>query len=122
MAVGAQLYGAGTRELPAPTLFGTKMRTALLMLIAVLEETYPAELARHLGTSISSVQRTLDKVEDEGLIATRPLVVRTVTLNPLQPAAKELRALLLRLAEGYPVYRQIKESRRLRPRRRKKHL
>jgi DNA-binding transcriptional ArsR family regulator len=98
------------------------MRTALLMLVAVLEETYPAELARYLGATIPSVQRTLDKVEVEGLIATRPLVVRTVSLNPLYPAAKELRALLLRLAEGYPQYQQLKESRRLRPRRRKKPL
>jgi DNA-binding transcriptional ArsR family regulator len=98
------------------------MRTALLMLVAVLEETYPAELAHYLGATISSVQRTLDKVEDEGLVATRALVVRSVALNPLYPAAKELRALLLRLAEGYPEYKQIKESRRSRPRRRNKPL
>ena len=106
----------------APGLFGSRMRTALLMLVAVLEETYPAELARYLGATISSVQRTLDKVEEEDLVATRPLVVRAVTLNPLYPAARELRALLLRLAEGYPVYQEIKESRRTRPRRRKKRL
>jgi DNA-binding transcriptional MocR family regulator len=98
------------------------MRTALLILVAVLEETYPAELARFLGTSISSVQRTLDKVEEEGLIATRPHVVRAVTLNPIYPASKELRSLLLRLADGYPEYQEIKESRRLRPRRRNKPL
>jgi len=103
-------------------MFGSTMRTALLMLVAVLEETYPAELARALGTSVSSVQRTLDKVEIEGLIATRPHVVRAVTLNPLHPVAKELRALLLRLAEGYPQYQRFKESRRLRPRRRTKPL
>ena len=92
------------------------------MLVAVLEETYPAELARYLGSTISSVQRKRDKVEEEGLIATRQFVVRTVTLNPLFPGAKELRALLLRLAEGYPDYQRLKESRRLRPRRRKKRL
>lgn len=109
-------------ELSAPAIFGTSMRTALLMLVAVLEETYPAELGRYLGSSISSVQRTLDKVEEEGLIATRPLVVRAVTLNPLYPAGSELRAFLLRLAEGYPEYQRIKESRRLRPRRRRKRL
>jgi DNA-binding transcriptional ArsR family regulator len=122
MPVGAPSFEPPPRALPAPVLFGTKMRTALLMLVAVLEETYPAELSRYLNTSISSVQRTLDKIEDEGLVATRPLVVRTVTLNPLYPAVKELRALLLRLADGYPDYRRIKESRRLRPRRRNKPL
>ncbi len=103
-------------------MFGTRMRTALLMLVAVLEETYPAQLARCLGTSISSVQRTLDKLEDEGLVATRPLVVRAVSLNPRYAAANELRALLLRLAEGYPEYQRLKESQRSRPRRRAKPL
>lgn len=122
MPAGIPTYDKRVWALPAPALFGTKMRTALLMLVAVLEETYPAELARYLGATIPSVQRTLDKVEVEGLIATRPLVVRTVSLNPLYPAAKELRALLLRLAQGYPQYQQLKESRRLRPRRRKKPL
>jgi DNA-binding transcriptional MocR family regulator len=98
------------------------MRTSLLMLVAVLAESYPAELARYLDTTISSVQRTLDKLEYEGLIATRQLVVRAVTLNPAHPAAKEFKALLLRIAEGYPEYRKIKESARTRPRRRGKHL
>jgi hypothetical protein len=109
-------------DLPAPIVFGSKMRTSLLMLVAVLEETYPAELARYLGSSISSVQRTLDKIEEERLVATRQGVVRSVTLNPLYPAVNELRSFLLRLAEGYPVYQRIKESRRLRPRRRGKPL
>jgi DNA-binding transcriptional ArsR family regulator len=122
MPLGALSFGDEPRGLPAPPLFGSKMRTALLMLVAVLGETYPAELARYLGSTISSVQRTLDKVEDEGLVATRQAVVRAVTLNPLYPAATELRALLLRLAEGFPEYQRVKESRRLRPRRRKKQL
>lgn len=122
MPLGAPSYEAGNWNLSAPALFGSRMRTALLMLVAVLEETYPAELARYLGASISSVQRTLDKIEDEGLVASRPLVVRAVTLNPQYPAVKELRSLLLRLAEGYPEYQRVKESRRLRPRRRTKRL
>jgi DNA-binding transcriptional ArsR family regulator len=122
MPLGAPTLRTEGRNIPAPSLFGTTMRTALLILVAVLEETYPAELARFLGTSISSVQRTLDKVEEEGLIATRPHVVRAVTLNPIYPASKELRSLLLRLADGYPEYQEIKESRRLRPRRRNKPL
>jgi DNA-binding transcriptional ArsR family regulator len=123
MPIGVSIVGEESPwELPGPTIFGSKMRTVLLMLVAVLEETYPAELSRYLGSSISSVQRTLDKIEDDGLIASRPRVVRAVTLNPLYPAVKELRALLLRLADGYPEYRRLKESRRLRPRRRNKPL
>ena len=94
----------------------------MLMLIATLEETYPAQLARLLRTEISSVQRTLDRLEREGLIATRKVVVRRITLNPLYPAANELKALLLRLTQGYPEYDKIKESLRVRPRRRGKPL
>jgi hypothetical protein len=98
------------------------MRTALLILIAVLEQTYPAEISRFLRSTIPAVQRTLDRLEDEGLVATRQLAVRTVTLNPGYPAFRELRALLLRLAEGYGQYQIVKESRRTRPRRRGKPL
>ncbi len=42
MPLEGQSYKKQAAQLPAPALFGTKMRTALLMLIAVLEETYPA--------------------------------------------------------------------------------
>lgn len=108
--------------LPAPSTFGSALRTRLLFLVAVLEQTYPAELSRYTGTPISSIQRTLDGLEREGLIASRRLAVRTLALNPLYPAAKELRAFLLRLAEGYPQYQEIKESIRTRPRRRGKQL
>jgi hypothetical protein len=107
---------------PAPAIFGTEVRTRLLLLIAVLDETYPAELSKYTGTSISSVQRSLDLLERENLIATRQLVVRAVTLNPAYPAVRELRAFLLRVAEGYPQYREIRDSIRRRPRRRTKAL
>lgn len=104
----------------APTLFGNEQRTRLLLLAAVLGETYPAELSRYSGASIPSVQQTLDRLERDGLIATRQLVVRAVTLNPAYPAARELKALLLRVADGYPAYQRIAESIRRRPRRRNK--
>ncbi len=104
----------------APPIFGNEMRTRLLLLIVILDETYPAELSKYSGASISSVQRTLDILEREGLIATRQLVVRAVTLNPTYPAAKELRAFLLRVADGYPQYQEIRDSIRRRPRRRRK--
>ena len=107
---------------PAPPIFGTEQRTRLLLLIAIFEETYTAELSKFGGSSISSVQLTLDILEREGLIATGGPVVRRVTLNPAYPAAKELKALLLRVAEGYPEYETIRETIRRRPRRRGKEL
>jgi DNA-binding transcriptional ArsR family regulator len=120
MSVGIPSYEAAAQGLPAPSLFGSRMRTALLMLVAILEDTYPAEISRYLGSTISAVQRTLDKLEEEGVVATRRLGVRRVALNPNYPAFRELRALLLRLAEGYSQYQAVKESRRTRPRRRGK--
>lgn len=122
MSSGIPFYEEPAWQLPAPPLFGTRMRTALLMLVAVLEQTYPAEISRYLGSSIPAVQRTLDKLEGDGLVATRQLAVRSVSLNPNYPAFRELRALLLRLAEGYSQYQIVKESRRTRPRRRGKPL
>jgi len=122
MSFGIAFYEDTSWQLPAPPLFGTRMRTALLILIAVLEQTYPAEISRYLRSTIPAVQRTLDKLEDEGLVASRQLAVRTVVLNPNYPAFRELRALLLRLAQGYRQYQIVKESRRTRPRRRGKPL
>ncbi len=122
MSLDIPFYEDDAWKLPAPALFGTRMRTALLMLIAVLEQTYPAEISRYLGSTIPAIQKTLDKLEDEGLLATRQVAVRTVSLNPQYPAFRELRAFLLRLAEGYEQYRLVKESRRTRPRRRRKPL
>jgi DNA-binding transcriptional ArsR family regulator len=107
---------------PAPAIFGTEARTRLLLLIAVLDETYPGELSRYAGMPISSIQRTLDSLERQNLIATRQVVVRGVRLNPTYPAVKELRAFLLRVAEGYPQYYTLRDSIRRRPRRRKKSL
>jgi len=106
----------------APAIFGTAQRSRLLLLIVTSGETYPGELSRLSGASISSVQLTLDILEREGLIATRQFVARMVTLNPAYPAAKELTAFLLRIAEGYPEYNAIRESLRRRPRRRGKPI
>jgi len=106
----------------APALFGNEQRTRLLLLVAVLGETYTAELSRYSGRTIPSVQLSLDLLERECVIATRQHVTRVATLNPAYPAAKELKALLLRIAEGYPRYAEIAESIRRRPRRRNKRL
>lgn len=119
---GHPLLTEGYKPPKAPALFGNAQRTRLLLLVAVLGETYTAELARYSGATISSVQLTLDLLEREALIATRQHVARVVTLNPAYPAAKELKALLLRIAEGYPRYKEIAESIRRRPRRRSKRL
>jgi hypothetical protein len=104
-----------------PKVFGSQLRSRALVLVAVLGETYPAEIARLLRAPRFSVQRIIDDLESERLIATRLWGnERRVTLQPGSLGAKELRAYLLKLADGYPEFGKIADSLRRRPRRKGK--
>ncbi len=104
-------------------LLGSRRRTEVLVLIALLEESYPTELARLLGARLYSVQKVVDALEREGVLATRRMGnQRWVSINPRFFAGKELRALLLRLAETEPVLTEAAASVRRRPRRKGKPL
>jgi len=104
-----------------PKVFGSALRTRVLVLIAALEETYPTEIARLLKAPRFSVQRIVDDLDRERLIATRSWGnERRVTLQPGSVGAKELQSYLLRLADGYPELRDITDSLRRRPRRKGK--
>ena|SRR5579862_3192246 len=96
-------------------IFGSALRTKVLVAIAKLGETYPSELAAMLDSRLLPVQRVLVSLESTGMIATRLRGrVRLVTLNPRWFARRELFALLLRLGET-PMFEQIGVVRR-RPR------
>jgi hypothetical protein len=99
-------------------LFGSRRRTEVLILTALLGETYPTELARLLGAPLYSVQTIVEALDREGILATR-LVGRSrqVSLDPRYYCFKELKSLLLRLSEGEPALQQAASSRRSRPRR-----
>ena len=75
-------------------LFGSAQRTDILVLIALLGDSYPTEMARLLGAPLRSTQRILEDLEDEGVLASR-LVGRTrqVRLDPRFFAARDLKAL-----------------------------
>jgi DNA-binding MarR family transcriptional regulator len=108
---------------PQPKVFGTVLRTRLLGALALMEESFPAELARVLGSPLFSVQRGLDSLEKEGLVVTRKLgVERRVQLNPRYFAYQELRAILLKLADQDSQLKQALAERRARPRRRGKEI
>jgi hypothetical protein len=93
------------------------------MLLALLEESYPREMARLLGAPLLSIQRIVDDFEREGLLATRLVGnQRRVTLNPRFYGIKPLKELLLSLAQGAPELQNIVGSLRRRPRRRGKKL
>lgn len=106
-----------------PALFGSPTRTKVLLAIALLEETYPRELARLLGTPLMSVQRTVNDFDREGVTASRMVgVQRQVRLNPRYFALAELRPLLQRLSKSMPEVVAAVKSFRRRPRRAGKPL
>lgn len=105
------------------SVFGTRKQTQLLLLLYLLKESFPRELARLLGLSVSTVQNTLEGLERDGTVATRKLgVERRVQLNPRFFAIRELEALLDKLASAEPELLKAAESVRRRPRRRDKPL
>lgn len=93
------------------------------MAIALLGESYPRELARVLNAPLLSVQRVVDALDEEGVVAVRSFgKIRRVTLNPRFFGSADLRALLLRLAEGETEIQQAVSSLRRSPRRKGKAL
>lgn len=87
------------RALQPLKLFGTRRRTQVLLLIAMLEETHASELAKLLGVTVKTVQRIVEGLEDEGLIVGRAIGrERRIRLNERFFGVGELRALLVKLA------------------------
>lgn len=100
------------------SLFGTPNRTAVLVAVRLLEQTFPSELAALLGLRLFSVQQILASLEREGVIASRQLGrTRTVSLNPRYFAATELSELLWALGQADVGLQQKLAAKRRRPRR-----
>jgi DNA-binding GntR family transcriptional regulator len=104
-------------KLSSSSPFGGLARTRVLVALALLETSYPRELARLLDAPVSGVRKALAGLERDGLVSGR-LVGRTreVRLNPVYFARQELAAYLVRLAEGDPELRQRTQALRRRPR------
>jgi hypothetical protein len=93
----------------------------VLLLTALLGESYPSELARLLGAPIYSVQKIVDALDGEGVLATRIIGrERRVSLNPRYRAHAPLRELLLRLVEVDTDLQARAAGLRRRPRRKGK--
>ncbi len=95
----------------------------MLLLLGLLESSYPYELARLLGAQPFSIQGILNGLEREGIVASR-LVGRTrvFQLDPRRAYAKELKALLRKLLLGESQLRLKTATLRRRPRRAGKSL
>jgi len=98
--------------------FGGRARTRVLVALRLLDESYPRELARVLGTSLSGVQGALRGLERDGLVAgTLRGRTRLYRLNPAYFALDELRSFLARLGEAEGELKRAIASLRRRPRR-----
>ncbi|MGH7737205.1 MAG: winged helix-turn-helix domain-containing protein [Candidatus Tyrphobacter sp.] len=120
---GRGLRREGRRLRQGFALFGTPTRSGVLVLLALLDESYPRELARLLGAGLFAVQSAVEGLESDGAIASR-LVGRTrrVVLNPRFYGAAELKALLIKVSSGQRQILEAAASIRPRPRRRGKPL
>ena len=106
-----------------PAIFGSSRRTEVLVLLALVEESYPREIARLLRAPLLSIQTIVDSLEREGILTTRLVGnQRRVTLNPRYYGVRQLKDFLLRLSEGYPELQNTVNELRRRPRRRGKSI
>ena len=103
--------------------FGGETRTRLLVALRLLDESYPRELARLLGVSLSSVQQAVRSLERDRLVAVRTMGrTRLARIDPRYFARRELLAFLGRLAEADLALSAVAAARRRRPRRTSKPL
>lgn len=103
--------------------FGSSTRTRALIALQMLGESYARELARLLDAPLSGVQMALKTLERDGIVAARSVGrTRVYQLSPRYFAARELSALLARLAEAESELEEATSSLRRRPRRTGKPL
>lgn len=103
-------------------LFGSEPRTRVLLAVALLENSYPRELARALTVPLPTVQRVLADFEREGVLASRMLGQnRLYSLNRHQHGSSDLEAFLKKFALGTDVPEALQSIRR-RPRRAGKEI
>ena len=102
-------------------LFGSKQRTDVLILLRLLEQSYPSELADLLEAPVFSVQKIVEALESDGIIISHKVGrTRLLTFNSRFIASKELDALLWKLGKGNTRLQKIAARKRRRPRRKGK--
>ena len=98
--------------------FGGKTRTRVLLVLRLLSESYPRELARILDTSLYGVQQALKGLEVDGIVSGRSAGrTRLLRLNPRYFALEDLQRFLIRLAEPERELKKRIDDLRRRPRR-----
>jgi DNA-binding transcriptional ArsR family regulator len=103
--------------------FGSPTRTRVLLALRLLGGSYARALARLLDLNVSGVQKALQGLERDGLVAGRAEGrTRIFQINPRYFARLELEALLGRLIDADPDLRDRVAGLRRRPRRTGKPL
>ena len=98
--------------------FGGTARTASLLALRLLGESYPRELARLLETALAGVQQALRGLERDGLVAARSAGrTRLYRIDPRYFARPELEAYLGRLLDPETALKRRAAELRRRPRR-----
>ncbi len=104
-------------------LFGSELRTKILIYLTLLGETYAGELATLIKVSRVTVYRALEDLEREGYVSSAISGrERWVRLNPHNAVCQPLTDLLTRLGESRPQILAEMTKLRRRPRRRGKEL
>lgn len=103
--------------------FGSPTRTRVLLALGLLEDSYPRELARILNLPLSGVQRALQGLERDRLVAARSVGrTRVYRLDPGYFAHADLMRYVSRLLEAESDLRRRVTTLRQRPRRTGKPL
>jgi len=96
--------------------FGGKTRSAVLVALRLLGESYARELSRVLESRVSGVQQALRGLEADKLVAARPLGrTKLYRIDSAYFAYNELQRYLLRLAEPERTLRRRIEAIRRQP-------
>ena len=105
-------------------LFGNETASKVLLYLQEMESGYPRGIAESLKLPVSQVQRQLERLEREGVLASRLVgKTRLYQWNPRCGYLSELRALLGRGIELLPSeFKKSLLSERRRPRRAGKPL
>jgi|SRR5262245_12034646 len=103
--------------------FGSPTRTRVLLVLHLLGESYPRELARILDAPLSVIQKALRSLERDGLVGGRTTGrTRVYRMDPRYFASSELKRFLERLSEPDSDLRARLNQFRRRPRRSGKPL
>jgi len=88
-------------------LFGSLSSERILLFLAARQEGYAREIARYYGTSVTPIQKQLEKLAAAGILFCRDVGrTRLYAFDPRCPFKAELEALLHKALTFYPAAEQ----------------